>query len=89
MCELSFKSAKLPTRAKIGNSEIRKLFIAPTSPERVCRPDMALDVISYKRCNVSGLRPQKSEISPDRGEDKSGLGKPGMVNTGTYLLLSQ
>ena len=40
--------------------------VPPTSPEWACRPDMAMDAISYKRFEVAGLRPPKIEIYPTR-----------------------
>ena len=86
---LDFKSVKLSTRAKSKFSSPETIFSFPTSLGLACRPDMALDVFYYKRFEVSGLRAQKSEIYPDRGKDKSGLGMTGVVNTWTYLLLSQ
>ena len=81
---LDFKSVRLPTQVEIGNPKIRKLFSLPTSPGGVCRPEVAMDVISYKRCKVSGLRPRKSEINSKLGQSKTGMGKTGIVKKGTY-----
>ena len=66
---------------KIINSEIRNskfgnFHSSPTSPEGACRPDMVADVFSYKRFEVSGLRPPKSEICPKREQGRIGKDGP-------------
>ena len=77
---LSSMSVKFPPQMEmeIQNSESQKLCSFPISLDGVCRPYIVLDVISYKRFIVSGMRPQESEVYPKRGQcgtGKDGIGK--------------